>query len=169
MASPRIFITYNPDHRIEEATALRLQTIASLYGLEVELPDRIGVGAERNTEERISRADYVVAFILRNPLRKAKEEINKAIELKKTLILIYDRSVKRPLSIANYPNLFESTIDFSQGNAEDALHKVSEFIRDRHPATKKNTLKLSEGEKSLLALLGIGLGIAGLAALIEKK
>ena len=40
--TPKIFISYNPDVEIEQSTALRLQTLSSLYNAVVHLPDRSG-------------------------------------------------------------------------------------------------------------------------------
>lgn len=55
-----IFISYNPNEEIEQNTALRMQTIASLYNISVELPARQQIPAKAKisseTQNRIARA-----------------------------------------------------------------------------------------------------------------
>ena len=169
---PSIFITYNPNAPIEEATALRLQTIAHLYGVLVELPDRLGAGAESATRQRLQRAGYVVAFPLQHLSEKVKSELDYAISQRKTIIMVYDKRIGKTVEFNGYANLFETKIDFEQQNTDDVLHDIAKFIRERHtPASNSTHNKpvLSSTEKGLLAFLGIGLGIVALASLLEQR
>lgn len=166
-----IFITYNPDVPMEEATALRLQTIAHLYGLWVELPDRLGAGADMNTRQRIQRAGYVVAFPLSNLSEKEKSELDYAISCDKTVILVYDRKIGKTLTYNPTNNIFETGIDFEDQNTDKVLQEIATFIRSKHPALPNLTQSsgLTTTDKGLLAFVGIGLGIIALADLLERN
>jgi hypothetical protein len=170
--NPSIFITYNPSVPTEEATALRLQTIAHLYGLWVELPDRLGAGAELNTRQRIQRAGYVVAFPLHFLSDQVKSELDYAISCGKTIILVYDRKIGKTVTFHQSNNIFETFIDFENQNTDQVLQEIASFIRNKHaaePNAKQASGGLTTTEKSLLAFVGIGLGIIALAALLERK
>jgi hypothetical protein len=164
-----IFLTYNPKVTLEQSTALRLQTIANLYGLRVELPDRMGASAVESTQQRISRAAYVVAIALKPIAPAVKEELNYAAQLGKTIIIIYDEHASKTVNFRNNTNVIQTPINFNSPDIEQVLHKVSSFIAEQQ--TKNTDIKgadNNDADKSLIALLGIALGALALAAIFSK-
>lgn len=168
--TPSIFITYNSLSKREESTALRLQTIANMYGVNVEIPDRYGVGAATNTLQRIKRASYVIAFPLQSLSEEVKRDLDNAIASNKTIIVVFDSRNGRTVEFKDYKKVKEVPVDFVNQNVDEVLHQISDFIRKSHSqTTKTKPSSLTDSERGLLGLLAAGLGLLALAALADSK
>jgi hypothetical protein len=167
-----IFITYNNDSQPEESTALRLQTISNLYGLNVSLPYRLrnATGLSTETQIRIDESSFIVAFCLDGLTKLLKEELNYAISQNKPLIIIYDREKGKKINFKDNVNVKEVFVDFTK--TDEALHNIADFLRTSLATTntKKKTKKTQNEDSGLgIALLGIGLGLLAAWALSKDK
>jgi hypothetical protein len=156
---------------VEQSTALRLQTIATLYGLRVELPDRIGPAAKANTRERIARASYVVAFPLQGLSSVVKEELEYAASIGKTILVVYEKRIGSRVKFKEYPRARYWPIDFDGEPTDKVLSEIAQFIKSDQVQPPKSSLgekhNADTGSNALLAFLGIGLGILALAAILD--
>ena len=158
-----IFITYNPKSSVEENTALRLQTISYLYGLSIDLPYRLGrKHLPTETQVRIKRATFVVAFCLSKLTPQLKKELEYAISLKKPIIVIYDSKIGKTIHFKNVLNVNEVFVDFN--NTDTALHNIAEFMRKYSKTKEKENENTSLG----IGLITVGLGLLTLWALTKE-
>lgn len=167
-----IFITYNSNVDIEEHSALRLQTIAHLYGLNIVLPYRIKsqTAIHNETKLRIDYSKFIVAFAVTGLSRNLKNELLYAIEKKKPIIVIYDKTKGKTLHFKKYSNVNEVFVDFK--NHEESLHSIAQFLRKHVYNKELSTSKKSTSEKESglgAALIGIGLALLAVWALSGNK
>lgn len=169
--SRSIFITYNPKSVTEESTALRLQTISNLYGLNVMLPYRLGAGdVSMETLRRIKESSFVVSLCLVKLSKQQNVELQAANKLKKSIVIIYDKSKGKQENFKGHTNIKEVSVDFSK--TDDALHEIASFLRNRFKVskTRKVSKKQQEEDSGLgVALLGIGLGLLAVWALSKDE
>jgi len=154
--SNSIFITYNTGSSVEKNTALRMQTIASLYGISVELPMRPPakrIKASPESIERISRSNFVLAFCLGNLSKQLQSELHEAVRLNKRIIMLYEDSSK--VDFKGYKHVKEVFLDYH--NPEAALHEVASYLSPQNNGNKK---------KSDDNALGVGLVMAGIGLLV---
>jgi len=162
-----IFITYNPSSEAESNTALRLQTISNLYGISVLLPYRHKNETEINSEthNRIERSQFIVAFCLNKLTKHLKQELETSIQLKKPIIIIYDKYGNNKINFGKYMNVKEVFVDFN--DIDSASHTIASFLKEKLKIAKST--KVTKKEKSNnglgLALIGVGLGLLALWAL----
>jgi hypothetical protein len=163
-----IFITYNPSSDIGQGTAFRMQTIAGLHGLKIELPARNANSSLISTEtkRRIESAVAVLIFIAENVSEKVNAEILHAQKKKKPIIVISENNIK--INKGSYPNI--ELFRFNKHNPDQTLHDVVMFIKNVHtlgsnntPTKKKQISKEASG--IITAVLGIGLGMLALYSL----
>jgi hypothetical protein len=167
-SSGKIYITYNSANKthIEESTALRLQTLSSLYGINVSLPHRATLKFEKDFESqnRIQTADYIVVFSLTTLSLRLKDEIAFAKKLQKPIIIIYDKL--NPISILKSPKI--KFVELDKYNSDGTLRSVTEFLQKELQKKNKPTIKEKEDTGLGVALLGIGLGLLALALISEN-
>ena len=170
--SQSIFVSYNFQAEAEEATALRLQTISNLYGMQVALPFRLAqrTRIHEETQLRIKQADLVVAFCMQDLTDLLKQELSYAIEQKKPIVVIYDQSKGKKINFQNQALAKEVFVDFRE--TDKALHEIADFIRKQLPLPNQNQLSgtPSQNENGIaIALLGIGLGLLAAWALSKDE
>jgi hypothetical protein len=187
--SKTLFITYNPESSDEQTLALRLHSICVANGFTSYLPDRYDsiTHISQTTKSRISLSDYVILFSLTNTLSNVvKEEIEFAFEKfqdKSKIIVVYN--TRKNLSGSMTDHFTEIYCNPYRENTEQILDKImqqvfrKEFekwdkaIEEAQKNKKKEELKHAETEKNLingiLAILGIGVGLAVLASLLSGK
>lgn len=164
----KVFITFNPDIKIEESTALRLQTISSLYGIAVDLPARVAIGHKDITKRRIMDSGIVVCFALSKKLSsEMKFDLETAMNAKKPILVIYDKHQDEVIDFNNYPYLKKVKIDYSNSNT--ALDEIAAFLKQTIEKSKPQKAVKSDNTPALLALLGIGVGLLALFALSKQK
>ncbi len=159
----RIFVTYNPNVAVEQNTALRLQTIANLYGIAVDLPSRILGSTVINDEtvRRISKSNFVLALSLYNMGQEVSHELGAAITKKKPIIALYQHGVGKNIDFQNYVNVSEIYLDLN--NTDTTLHEIAVFIDTQFKQNKKET------NTTVLGVLGIALGMLALWGLSKEK
>ena len=159
----RIFVTYNPNVAIEQNTALRLQTIANLYGLTVDLPSRLSGNGLINTEtkNRINNSDFVLALSLYKMEQEVNSELGHAIAKKKPILAIYQEGIGKNIDFTGYP-VDEVSLDIN--DTEAALHNIANFIQ-----TKFKQNKDKDQNAKNIAILGIALGMLALWSLNKEK
>lgn len=160
-----IFIAYNQGSAFGQNTALRLQTISNLYGLSVSLPARMVNGGgiiSHITKERIAAASIVVGFGLEAPTNVMIEELKYAIQLKKPIVFVYDKSTGNTIDFGNYGKIQIAEIDYL--DTDDAIHTVAEFL-EKLPQNQKHKKEIGLST----ALIGVGLGLLALWALNNSE
>jgi thiamine pyrophosphate-dependent acetolactate synthase large subunit-like protein len=185
-----LFITYNPKNTDEQTLALRLHSIAVSNGFTAYLPDRYNsiTHISENTKNRILHADYVIMFALTDKLSNVvKEEIEFAYQEKRMdkskIIVVYSTQKNLTGSITEY--FTEIYCNPYQENTEQILEKImqavfsKEFekwnkaIEEARKSKQKQQIKRKEEEKDILngilAILGIGVGLAILTSLLSGK
>ena len=158
----QIFVTYNQNAYGEQNTALRLQTIANLYGISVALPARNSGGNPINDEtiNRIKNSDFILAFSLNGMQENVSHELGEAISKQKPIVVIYDKNNGRNINFPNNIHVKEVFID--AGNSDEALHEITGFINTE--LQRKNVAKQTTN-----AIVVIALGMLALLAFANKK
>lgn len=187
MKHATIFITYNPNIANEQTLAVRLHTIGAVNGFQMLLPDRYNsetiLGEE--TRNRIGMADYVILFATTNKLSNVvKEEIEYAYQClkdKSKIIVIY--GAKKSLSediTKHFTEIFYTKDETSDNVIERIFNTIFKkqqeelewALKEAQLQKQKTEIARLKGEKerqsALIALLGIGLGLAILAAIAKE-
>jgi hypothetical protein len=164
-----LFITYNPKEDIEQNTALRMQTIAHLYALSLELPARMAAkNITSETQQRIARSSVVLAISLTKMSKLLQEELAYAIEQNKPIVVLYDKKKGKTINFGAYKNFKEIHVDFNQ--TDQALHEVASFLKETVKNQEAQSKKKSDSETGvLLGVLGIGLGLLALWAISKEE
>jgi len=164
----RIFVSYNPTVESEQSLALRLQTLGSLYGLNVSLPDRIGSTVlKATTRERILGANLFIVFSTRNLSKSVRDEITYARTIGKKIIVIYDKDVGKNLKLTG---VVEVEYDHKEDSPEKLISRILSEIRVPKKVTRtgKPTKKVQKDESDPLGgFLLVGLGLLLLAAFMS--
>lgn len=179
MRPTTIFITYNPQVSSEQTLAVRLHTIGAVNGFRMYLPDRYNSDTilDADTKVRIDQSDYVILFALTPNLSTiVKAEIEYAfarLRDKSKIIVIYgvQKNLTGPMTNHFTEVYYNPMLDTPDVVIEEIFKKVfehQEVENQRH----KNKIRQLEDEKknqnALLALLGIGLGLAILASFSKE-
>jgi hypothetical protein len=167
--TPKIFVSYNPGVTMEQSTALRLQTLSSLYGVEVSLPDRLATKElKATTKDRILNAHVFVMFCTRKLSKAVKEETEFALHNNKRVVIFYDRATGKIIKTHNIKpgNLIEIPFNPNQDTLASLLTKVLDkggFVHSEDMTLSGK--REAESENNLLtSIVGIGLGLL----LVEK-
>lgn len=161
---PKIFVSYNPGVEIEQSTALRLQTLSSLYGATVYLPDRLGTNAlKETTKQKIADSQIFVMFSTQQLTKNVQEEVNYALHHAKRVIIFYDARVGKNLNTLQNPNLVETTFDPHTEDAAIILKKAIDLGGFQDSSGRPST-----SSNGLSAVVGIGLGLFLLWALTKE-
>lgn len=165
----KIFVSYNPTVDSEQSLALRLQTLGSLYGLNVSLPDRIGsVALKATTKQRIQDANLFIVFSTRNLSKSVRDEITYARTLKKKIIVIYDKDVGKNLKLTG---VIEVEYDHKEDKPEKLINKILTEIRSPKKITRTGKPRKTQQNEtdSFGAFLLVGLGLLLLAAFMSDS
>ena len=161
-----IFISYNHKVETEQSLALRLQTLGSLYGLSISLPDRIGsVGLKDTTMQRIEKSSLFIVFSTRNLTKFVVNEINYAITLKKKIIIVYDKDVEKK---SNLQGVHEIEYNHRTDNPEKIISEILSIIHKSPSKSLKSTSASEKEENTMGAFILVGLGLLLLAAVTSK-
>jgi hypothetical protein len=171
-----IFISYNPNKEIEQNTALRMQTIASLYNLSVELPSRQQMPAKAKisseTQNRIARSAVVVAISLYKMSPQLQAELQFAMQENKPIVVLYDEKKGKNIDFGAYNKVKEINIDFN--NTDEALHQIAPFLKSISQQEAKNNQSEKQSAEStnenglVIGVIAIGLGLLALWALAKS-
>jgi hypothetical protein len=144
--SYRAFISYNTSPE-EQVVIYRLQTLASVSGITVLLPQRNGKMITGETKYRIDIADSVIALLTSNLTTPVREELAYAQEKGKLIIPIYEKGAK----LSSWKSKFDwIEYDPQRDTPGDIEKRVFNLLRGKKK-TKENQ------QAALLALLGVGL------------
>lgn len=167
---PKIFVSYNPGVEMEQSTALRLQTIASLYGATVYLPDRLGgTSLKKETEERILDSHAFVLFATSGLSKTVMEEVRFALHNNKRVVIFHDSTTGKRIKISDAPEgqlvdvLFDPYKDTPAAILQKAFDQGGIVQNARLPENA------SSPNPALSAVIGIGLGLFMLWALNEDE
>ncbi|MCR4317032.1 MAG: hypothetical protein NUW37_11870 [Planctomycetes bacterium] len=146
-----IFVSYNPNSKLEQSTAFRLQTLAALYGAEVRLPDRFGEPwLKDSTKSRIDESDYYLLFSDGVLSSAVVAELDYAASRGIPVHVFYTRKVK----YKKIDGVNQWYFDPYSANLGEAIDKVvSEPPRSRRQIRADGALR---------AMVGIGLGMFAL-------
>ncbi|MDI7164132.1 hypothetical protein [Leptospira santarosai] len=129
-----IFISFNPNIRVEESTALRLQTISKLYGLEIDLPYRLDSYEDsiltEETKRRIKLSKIFVCYSSADQSKAVTSEIEYALEQGKILIRLFSENaeVNHLLPVVN--QVYSQKLELSQNNITQTLIEISTFLEN---------------------------------------
>jgi hypothetical protein len=159
-----IFVTYNPRNDFEQTLAIRLQTLGSIHGFDMLLPDRFGGKplVTQETEYRIKSADYFVFFSSSELTPVVQKEIEVAfnhLKDKSRIIIVYDRVKNLHHSLP----CTEVYIDSSKSTAQEILQQTINSIQDNQAKRSKK-----DAQNALGAFLLIGLGLLALNSAASK-
>ena len=145
----KIFISYSTAQ--DQIIALRLQTLAAVYGVTVYVPPATtrqgwtGVLVPE-VQNHLSQSDVVLAVVTQNPTQGAVNEMNTALQLGKLLIPIVTQSVPREY-YASFPAYF--VVD--PVNPWQTEQAIVQFLKDRQ---QSDAIKAG-----LLALATVAVGL----------
>lgn len=167
----KIFISYNSSVPQEQSLALRLQTLSSLYGLHVSLPDRVGSTAiKESTKERIAAAELFIVFSTISLSKPVKDEITYARTLEKRIVVVYDKDVPRNLKLSGVK---EIEYDREKDTPDKVLTEILKEVgtgKAKKTVGVKSTRKLnSKEDDSFAGFVLVGLGLLLLAALMSDS
>jgi ribosomal silencing factor RsfS len=149
-----IFVSYNPKEEIEQSTALRLQTLSSLYGASVLLPDRYNSkDLQESTKERILKSGWCVVFSTKSLTKVVREELHFALQNGKNILVIYSRNVGKILDL---DGVVEYTLDSSK-QPDQIIAEIMEKIKN-----SSFQLFSNKDNKIIWVILGVGLGLFSL-------
>ncbi len=151
----KLFVTFSPDDVRAERAALQLQTLASIYGVTLELPYRSGrsVGPlHPSTIERIKRSDVVLVLSGPTANRRVQQEVKVAVDAGKVVAVLYEPGKSTPGFMGVEP------IAVSYESPHETMAAVQNLLIQQRTA-KRPTKKETADNGALLALLGIGLGL----------
>ncbi len=185
MKATTIFITYNPNIPTEQTLAIRLHTIGAVNGFRMYLPDRYNSDTilDTETQNRIASSDYVIMFSTTAKLSAiVKQEIEYAFQKfqdKSRIIVIY--STRRNLKgkgTEHFTEIYHNALEETTDSVIERILAIIVKKRQEQMKTeqykveinnKKNEIKKLKAQKeldnALIALLGIGLGLAVLAVI----
>ncbi len=145
----KVFISYSMP--ADQLVALRLQTLAAVYGLTVYVPPATTRQTPNPelTEEvqgKLWESDVVLAVMMRNPAASAVSEMNWALATGKLMIPIVSPSVSPDYYVRFQPHFMLNPADPSQ--TEGA---IVNFLADKQQTERTKT--------ALLALTTLAVGL----------
>lgn len=170
MKNNTIFITYNPRQPEEQTLAVRLHTIGAANGFRVLLPDRFD--SDRvlaiETQRRIDESDYFILFSLTSKLSPIiAEEMKYAWQKfkdKSRIVIIYREEGEKSLHPDASKFCTEIHYNPMLESMDSVLHKIMRVLFQKQSKIKED----KQLENSILALLGIGLGLLALNELAKE-
>lgn len=165
-----VFVTYNSNNEFEETMAVRLQTIGSVHGFSMYLPDRLSRSKSVNqeTEFRIKSSDYFILFSTSNLTPVVQQEITTAFKYlkdKSKIIIIYDR-VK---NLLHSENCTEVMVDAAKDSPDDIVQNVIHQIKENRVKSSRSSKKNDEMLNAIGGILLVGLGFLTLDALFNSR
>ncbi len=181
MKPTTIFVTYNPNSKLEETLAARLHTIGAVSGFTMYLPDRFDSNSQLSdeTKSRISRSDYLVIFSTKALSNVVKQEIDYAYKHfhdKSKILVIYDKEKGKNLKGGDSDLFVPFFLDKFDNKQEKLLetivttiaHKEKSIISSNDPAKIEKKKKQDTETNALVAILSIGLGLLVLGAIFDR-
>ena len=157
-----VFVTFNVSADFEEATALRLQTIAGLYGVPISLPyrpDRTAPNLTSETKRRIEDAWFVAAFSLSPWATGCLRELQYALSVGKPVMIFYGEHSGKNIIFKDSEIVQEIFLDFS--HQDQAINQAIEFLQRMQASGR--IVRDSGVTNTGAAVIGIGLLLLGLA------
>lgn len=153
-----VFVTYNKNSEIGENTALRLQTLSSLYGFNVDLPYRVNESINSETKNRIKSSSFILSFSPDNFIsNNLIQELSYADKINKPIVIAFNKFHTQPEIPVDGSNVKFFPIDFY--DIDNSINQIAEFLEE---ALKNNSVnhfneKQNDGLAKVLITLGIGL------------
>jgi len=145
----QVFISYSM--ATDQLVALRLQTLAAVYGLTVYVPpattrQSFDHGLSKEVEDKLRGSDVILAVMMHDPSAGAVSEMNAALTYGKLLIPIVSPSVPAEYYAAFQPHFVLNLTDPSQTESE-----IVRFLAERQ--------QTSDSQAALVALTTLALGL----------
>ena len=163
-----VFVTFNVSADFEEATALRLQTIAGLYGVPISLPyrpDRTASHLTSETKRRIEDAWCVAAFSLSPWATGCLRELQYALSVGKPVMIFYGEHSGKNIIFKDSEIVQEIFLDFS--HQDRAINQAIEFLQRMQASGR--IVGDSGVTNTGAAVIGIGLLLLGLWTLTKEE
>lgn len=169
-----VFVTFNVSADFEEATALRLQTIAGLYGVPISLPyrpDRTAPHLTIETQRRIQDAWCVAAFSLSPLSDLMRQELQYALSAGRPVMIFYGEHSGKNIIFQDSDIVQEIFLDFS--HQDRAINQAIEFLQRMQAGGRIASSQTAQEDSGVTntgaAVIGIGLLLLGLWALTKDK
>lgn len=152
-----VFVTYNKNSEIGENTSLRLQTLSSLYGFNVDLPYRTNPTINLETKKRINKASFVLSFSTdSDQTDNLIEELKFADSKSKPIVIAYNKDHQKPVIPIKGNNVEFFKIDFY--DIDNSIKNIAAFLdKNLTQSVTKKTNSSDDGLAKILIALGIGL------------
>lgn len=154
-----VFVTYNKNSEIGENTSLRLQTLSSLYGFNVDLPYRISNTINSETKKRIENASFVLCFSPDNfTSGNLIHELTYADKINKPIVIAFDKNNLEPKIPISGSNVKFFPVNFY--DIDDAINEIARFLENvskPKSITNHSNKNPNDGLAKVLVALGIGL------------
>jgi hypothetical protein len=159
----RIFITYDRNDAEGQRAALRIQTVGSVHGLEVELPYRVFAphlldALHPETVARIQRADFVVWMSGAFADSVLQAELRVAMAAHRPILALYNWAWQAQPSIQGYEAFTAVGVS---GQDQDMVGTITRFAEEHLKAESKK--KRKEGVSALVGLALVGAGLWALS------
>ncbi|GEM_PF-1030618 len=172
MRTPKLFISFNQGIEVEQSTALRLQTISSLYNAQVYLPDRLGSNQlKESTKQRIRDSQVFVMFSTHGISPQVKQEVEYALLHNKKVVIFYHKDYGKKVSFENVNRnmVLEIPYDPQNDNPADLLQNVFAHGGFLSQSNEEPTTAEQSQNNALGALVAVGLGLFLLWALSDDN
>ena len=145
----QVFVSYSI--AIDQLVALRLQTLAAVYGLTVYVPpattrQTISAGLSKDVEDKLRESDVILAVMMHEPAQSAVSEMNWALAQAKLLIPIVSPSVAMEYYAHFQPHFVLDLADPSKTESS-----IVKFLAEKQQA--------SHSTAALVALTTLALGL----------
>lgn len=172
-----IFITYNPKVESEQVLAVRLHTIGAVNGFRMFLPDRNNSDKilDAESKRRIEESDFLIFFALSSKISSiVQQEIDHAFRHfnnKSKIIVIHDKRLRiNGQKTVHFTKVgYDPLTETPNQIIERAINTVADSNKQEElKELKRENRRLLEDnstKNAIIALLGIGLGLAILANL----
>lgn len=128
-AGVRVFISYST--ALDQIIALRLQTIAAVYGITVFVPPantRIfpAYALAPDIQSQLNQAEVVLAVITQQPTESALAEMSYAVQVQRLLIPIVSPGVP-----SNYYSQFEPYFVVNPADPSETEKEIVRYLREK--------------------------------------
>lgn len=157
--SLNVFLSFSVDQE-DQVLIWRLQTLATAEGIDIYVPlwqlveDRRAGSLPRVVRAAIDRADCVLAIITSRTGAKVRDELSYALQTRKLIVPLVERSVAQPAFFKSLPRIFYFTQNEPPGRLES---EVLAFLKEQQLSKEKR--------QALGAVIAVGLGLLVLSAL----
>jgi hypothetical protein len=147
----KVFISYST--ALDQIIALRLQTMAAVYGITSYVPSALTrqpdvLPLSREVQDNLRRADLVLAVITHAPVPSAELEMNLAMQFRKLLIPIVGPGVPREIYTQ-----FQPVFVVDPASPSNAETQIVHFLTQKQQSEANQTAIMAIATMAVALLL----------------